>query len=70
MSPFIAWHRLALAAADSGEKVRFIHYTFKPTLAQLFKFYENSAVRTVGLKAIEQLLETPELKLKRPADTR
>ena len=63
-------HRLALAAAESSERVRFIRYTFKPTLAQLFKFYENSAVRTAGSKSIEQLLETPELKLKRPAETR
>ena len=69
MSPFIVAHHLALAAVDSGEKVCFIHYTFKPTLAQLFKFYQNSAVRTAGLKGTEQLLETPELKLKQPADT-
>lgn len=37
-------HRLALAAAESGERVHFIRYMFKPTLAQLFRFYENSAV--------------------------
>ena len=63
-------HRLALVAAESGERVHFICYTFKPTLAELFKFYENSAVRTAGLKSFEQMLETPELKLKQPADTR
>ena len=39
-------------------------------LRQLFYFYENSAVRMSGLKEIEQLLQTPELKLKKPLDTR
>ena len=63
-------HRLALAAAQSGDSVPYISNTFKPTLRQLFYFYENSPVRMNGLKAIEQLLQTPELKLKQPADTR
>ena len=62
-------HRLGLAAAESGDRVHFIRYMFKPTLAQLFKFYENNAIWTAGLKSIEQLFETPELKLKWPADT-
>ena len=63
-------HRLALAASQSGSQVTYINNTFKPTLTQLFYFYENSPVRMSGLKAIEQLLQTPELKLKRAADTR
>lgn len=63
-------HRLALAAAQSGSKVAYINNTFKPTLSQLFYFYENSSVRMSGLKAIEQLLQTPELKLKKAGDTR
>ncbi len=63
-------HRLALAAGQSGDVVPFIKNTFKPTLRQLFYFYENSSVRMSGLKSIEALLETPELKLKQPADTR
>ena len=57
-------HRLALAASQAGDDVRYISNTFKPTLQQLFYFYENSAVRMAGLKAIEQLLQTKELKLK------
>ena len=63
-------HRLALAAVQSGESVKYISDTFKPTLRQLFYFYENSPVRMSGLKAIEQLLHIPQLKLKQPADTR
>ena len=63
-------HRLALAAGQAGKEVAYIHNKFKPTLSQLFYFYQNSSVRMSGLKAIEKLLETPELKLKKPADTR
>ena len=58
-------HRLALAAGQAGDKVKFIADTFKPTLKQLFYFYENSPVRLSGLKALEELLQTPELKLKK-----
>ena len=63
-------HRLALAAGQAGEKIRFIKNTFKPTLRQLFYFYENSSVRSSGLKALQELLETPALKLKKPLDVR
>lgn len=38
--------------------------SFVPTLKQLFYCYENSPVRLSGLKAIEELLHTPELRLK------
>ncbi len=63
-------HRLALAAGQASDNVPFISNTFKPTLRQLFYFYENSTVRMHGLKAIEELLGTPELKLKKALDTR
>ena len=62
-------HHLALAAGQAGDKVKFIADTFKPTLKQLFYFYENSPVRLNGLKALEELLHTPELNLKKPLDT-
>ena len=61
-------HRLALAASQAGERVKFVQDTFKPTLRQLFYFHENSFVRSSGLKALQELLETPELKLKKPLD--
>ena len=32
-------HRLALAASQAGERVKFVQDTFKPTLRQLFYFY-------------------------------
>ena len=38
---------------------------FKPHTLTTFYFYENSAVRMAGLKAVEQLLQTKELKLKK-----
>ena len=59
-----------LALTDAGENVHYIRHTFKPSLAQLyFFFFENSSVRMAGLKAIERLLNSPELKLKQHADT-
>ena len=63
-------HKLALAAGESGKDVAFIFQKFKPTLTQLFYFYQNSSVRMSGLQAIEDLLNTPHLKVKRAADTR
>lgn len=63
-------HRLALVAGQAGDKVKFIADTFKPTLKQLFYFYENSPIRLNGSKAIEEPLQTPELKLKKKKDTR
>ena len=62
-------HWLPLAASQGGEKIKFIKNTFKPTLRQLFYFNENSSVRGSGLKALQELLETPALKLKKPLDT-
>lgn len=43
-------HRLALAASQAGDDVPYVSNTFKPTLQQLFYFYENSTVRMAGLK--------------------
>ena len=60
-------HRLALAASQSGEKVAFLSNSFKPTLRQLFTYYENSSVRMKGLKELEQVFNLPELKLKKAA---
>ena len=46
-------HKLALAAGESGKDVAFIFQKIKPTLTQLFYFYQNSSVRMSGLQAIE-----------------
>ena len=42
-------HRLALAASQAGKNLPFIDKKFKPTLTQLFYFYQNSPVRMSGL---------------------
>lgn len=55
-------HHLALAASQAGT---FIDKKFKPTLTQLFYFDQNSPACMSGLKAIQELLEPPTLKLKR-----
>ena len=62
-------HHLAVAALQAGKDVPFIDKKFRPAL-QLFYFYQNSPVRMPGLKTIQELLETPTLKLKKAADTR
>ena len=43
---------------------------FKDVVAQLFRFYDFSAVRTAGLKDIQSVLGAPDLKLKKASDTR
>ena len=53
-----------LAASHAGKDVPYIRLKFKPTLSQLFYFYQNSSVRMSGLQASERLLQSPELKLK------
>jgi hypothetical protein len=45
-------HRLALAAAQGAKDVNYMQ-KFKATLCQLFYFYQNSPVRTAGLRAIQ-----------------
>ena len=56
---------LALKVGQAGEKVPYPANTLKPTLEQLFYFYENSSVRMSGLKVMEQILQLCELKLER-----
>ena len=50
-------HRLALAAGQATYLKR-----FKDVLDQLYRFYENSAVRSAGLKSIQEILNDPCLK--------
>ena len=60
-------HRLALAVAQAGDAVPYIK-RFKILLHNLFSFYDNSPVRTAGLKAIQEILDSPSLKLKHVKD--
>ena len=62
-------HRLALACSQAGEKVPYVQ-KFKRALTTLYSFFHTSAVRTAGLKAIQELLNSPSLKMKEAKDVR
>lgn len=55
-------HRLALASAQAADE------KFEMLLSQLYRFYDNSAVRTAGLKEIQDVLNDPMLKLTETED--
>ena len=62
-------HRLALACSQAGERIAYIQ-KFKKALTTLYWFFQASAVRTAGLKAIQEMFDTPSLKLKEAKDVR
>ena len=62
-------HRLALASAQAADEVPYVK-KFKAILDQLYRFYDNSAVRTAALKFIQDILEDPRLKLTQAKDVR
>ena len=51
-----AAHRLNLASTQAGDAVPYIK-KFNVIIRQLFDFFDNSAVRQAGLKAVQTLLE-------------
>lgn len=61
-------HRLALACTQAGENVAYTK--FKKTLTTLYWFFQASPVRAAGLKAIQEVLDTPTLTLKEAKDVR
>ncbi|XP_066298487.1 zinc finger protein 862-like [Branchiostoma lanceolatum] len=63
-------HRAALAIGQAGGRVKYIGETFKPNLLSLFLFYNNSSVRSEGLKEIQEVLNDLQLKMKQPKDVR
>ena len=70
--PFLAAHHciahcLALACGQSVNEVSYLK-RFKSVLDQLYRFYSNSAVRTAGLRAIQEVLDDPQLKLTHAKD--
>ena len=72
--PFLAAHhciahRLALACGQSANEVSYLK-RFKSVLDQLYRFYSNLAVRTAGLRAIQEVLDDPQLKLTQAKDVR
>ena len=62
-------HRLALAAGQSANEIPYLK-RFKDILDQLYRFYEYSAVRTAGLKEIQDILNDPQMKLTQAKDVR
>ena len=62
-------HRLALTAAHAADGIPYIQ-RFKSILQSLFYFYQNSAVRMVGLHAIQEVLDQPMIKCKEAKDVR
>lgn len=62
-------HRLALAAGQAANEIPYVK-KFKTILDQLYRFYENSAVCTAGLKGIQDVLNDPRMKLTQAKDVR
>lgn len=51
-------HRLALACGQAANEINYLK-KFKSILDQLYRYYQNSAVRMAGLKAIQEVLSDP-----------
>ena len=62
-------HRLALACRQAADEITYLK-TFKRILDQLYRFCQNSAVRMAGLKAIQEVVNDPQLKLTQAKDVR
>ena len=62
-------HRLALACGQSPNEIPYVK-RFKNVLDQLYRFYDNSAVCTAGLRSIQEVLDDPQLKLAQAKDVR
>ena len=62
-------HRLALACGQSANEIQYLR-KFKSVLDQLYRFYSHSAVRTAGLRSIQEVLDDPQLKLTQAKDVR
>ena len=64
-----AAHRLSLAASQAGDGVPYVK-KFKDHPRKLYDFFDNGSVRTAGLRAVQELLDNPKLKLPQPSSTR
>ena len=58
---------LALACGQAFDEVPYIK-KFEAILDQLYRFYDNSPVRTAGLHSIQEILNEPNLKLRQAKD--
>lgn len=62
-------HQFALACSQAANEIPYLK-KFKCLLDQLYRFYQNSSVRTVGLKAVQEVLSDPHLKFTQAIDVR
>ena len=62
-------HRLALAASDSARITPWFN-RFEKVVNQIYTFFSRSAVRTAELIEMQRVLDHPQVKLKKPSDTR
>ena len=62
-------HRLALVCGQAANEIPYLK-RFKDILDQLYHYYENSAVRIAGLRAIQEVLNDPHLKFTQAKDIR
>ena len=62
-------HRLALACGQAAKEIAYLKRV-KDLLDQLYHYYENSPVHMAGLKAIQEVLNDPQLKLTQAKDVR
>ncbi|XP_006813061.1 zinc finger protein 862-like [Saccoglossus kowalevskii] len=62
-------HRLQLASSQAANAVPYVK-KFVSILRQLYDYFDNSAVRSAGLSAIQTTLREQELKLLQPSSTR
>ena len=58
-----------MAAGQAANEVTYLKY-FKDVLDQLYRFYEDSAVHSAGLRSIQEILNDPCLKLTQAKDVR
>ena len=62
-------HRLALASGQASSDVSYLR-KFKDYLLTLYNFFHSSPVKSARLKQVQEVLNTPQLKLTRAVDTR
>lgn len=62
-------HRLALASAQASNEIKYLKQ-MKDHLFALWNYFHHSSVRMAGLKQIQQVMNSPELKMVKAVDTR
>jgi hypothetical protein len=63
-------HKLALACQQAAESVTYLKHTFDPALSSIFRFFDNSPLRSNGLRAIQAVLNMKLTRMVKVAYTR